>query len=270
MVNPIGIIQGRLTPSQGKLQCFPDALWREEFSVARDIGLDFIELISDPIPNEHNPLWSGNELEVLKEKSLVTRAGLVSMTIDHIMFHLLTGEGLEALESLNDVKKIVARASEAGVKTVVLPLLEKASIKGFPEKIAKVPKIISELIEASHNKVTFALECDLSVAEQLQLVAEVNSPQFGMCYDTGNRTYFGFTTASEILELGEAIVHVHIKDKLSDGKNVMLGTGKVDFGAAVAAFKKINYLGPYTMETCRGDNEAEAAKANLAFLKKLL
>jgi sugar phosphate isomerase/epimerase len=270
MVNPIGIIQGRLTPSGGKLQFFPDISWKEEFSIASVIGLDFIELISDLKFNKQNPLWTGEGVEILKRKTQGTRAGPVSVTIDHIMDRPITDDCEGVVDSLNDLKNIVNRAQEIGVKTVVLPFLEKASVKNAPEKIAKIPEIINSLIESSNKGVVFAMESDLSAEEQLGIFGKVNNRNFGICYDTGNRMYFGFDVTSEILELGSAIVHVHIKDKNIEGKNVMLGTGCVPFYKVMKSFKEIQYKGPFTMETCRGDSEIEAAMINLSFIRGLL
>ena len=42
----IGIMQGRLLPPiNGHIQAFPENRWREEFAIARECGLGFIEWI---------------------------------------------------------------------------------------------------------------------------------------------------------------------------------------------------------------------------------
>ncbi len=54
-----GIMQGRLTPSNGRgIQFFPFENWENEFYVARDIGLDEIEFIFDYPNYTQNPLWT--------------------------------------------------------------------------------------------------------------------------------------------------------------------------------------------------------------------
>lgn len=269
MVNPIGIIQGRLTESRGILQCFPNRFWKEEFHVANEIGLDYIELISDRVSNVNNPLWTGNELKSLISKSEILNRGLISMTVDHIMDRPLTDINVRE-SSLIDLKKIIKHAESVGVEIIVLPFLEAASIKAINNKVDILSSLINELIIFTEGKIVFAMENDLSIDDQLNIYSAVNSKNFGICYDTGNRSYLGFDIVNEIKILNKAIVHVHIKDKLSDGKNVILGTGNSNLVGAINSFKQIEYSGAYTMETSRGDNELKSAIYNLNYIKRLL
>lgn len=58
-MNPIGIMQGRLLPSEdGRIQCFPATGWREEFPRAAALGLDTIEWIYEAHGAETNPILS--------------------------------------------------------------------------------------------------------------------------------------------------------------------------------------------------------------------
>ena len=42
MNNKIGVMQGRLAPKyQGRYQAFPIGMWKDEFKVAKEYGLDF-------------------------------------------------------------------------------------------------------------------------------------------------------------------------------------------------------------------------------------
>ena len=42
-----GVVQGRLVQSpNGELQCFPGNLWPDEFVIARENGIKFIELLA--------------------------------------------------------------------------------------------------------------------------------------------------------------------------------------------------------------------------------
>src|SRR5688572_8297472 len=95
--NPIGIIQGRLTPSGGKLQCFPYGKWREEFSVAREVGFDSIELIVERATDAPNPIWEPEGIQGLIEASEESGVRTLSITDDRIMeAGLLKPEGAEA------------------------------------------------------------------------------------------------------------------------------------------------------------------------------
>jgi len=73
---------------------------------------------------------------------------------------------------------------------------------------------------------------------------------------------------------GTGLVHdltknlgVHLKDKTSDGENVFLGTGLVNFKKVFQALNSINYDGPYVFETVRGSDPVNTARFNVRFAK---
>ena len=52
-----GMVQGRLTQSPpGCLQWFPNDHWKDEFIIASDLGIDYIELIAETKYNSNNPI----------------------------------------------------------------------------------------------------------------------------------------------------------------------------------------------------------------------
>jgi hypothetical protein len=81
--NPIGIIQGRLTASGGRLQAFPVGRWKEEFSVAKEVGFDLIELIVERPLGAPNPVW--DDVEGLKAAMRETGVRAVSLCDDRVM-----------------------------------------------------------------------------------------------------------------------------------------------------------------------------------------
>lgn len=268
--NPIGIIQGRLTSSGGKLQCFPYGRWREEFSVAKDVGFDCIELIVERQPGAPNPLWEPEGIQGLIEASKASGVLTISITDDRVMeAGLLKAGGPEASEAFDGTVKLINQMAKIGATRLVMPFLEQASLKadrgaflaarGHLEKLAPV---------AEAAGVTLMLENDLPSDMLMELVSTTGG-KIGVCYDTGNRAYFGYDPA-EIMELGDLIRHVHIKDKLTDGKNVMLGTGKADFKTVFSNLALVGYGGPLILETSRGDEEVEAGRKNLAYVKAFL
>lgn len=259
----IGIIQGRLTNSGGKLQCFPNDSYNEEFFKAKDIGLDYIELISDPEFNKNNPLWSGG-VEGLQKTIKESGVEAYSLTVDHIMYRSLTSKDLNLAQKSNeDLASILKVAEGIGVKVAVLPFLEGASLKDG--LVGRGIEIIREISNTTSIKI--AIESDLETSDQIKICESCN---VGVCYDTGNRTYLGFDLKEEILLLNKYIIHVHIKDKDKTGKNVMLGEGIVDLPTATSALKFVNYSGNYTLETSRGDEETSSAVRNLSYLRNII
>src|SRR3989304_9138502 len=83
--NPIGIIQGRLTASGGKLQCFPHGKWKEEFTVAKSVGFDCIELIVEREISAPNPIWDDGGAAGLIAASNESGVKAFSLCDDQIM-----------------------------------------------------------------------------------------------------------------------------------------------------------------------------------------
>ena len=92
---------------------------------------------------------------------------------------------------------------------------------------------------------------------------EINEPNVGCVYDTGNRVVDNPEIDEEIKLLGDLIAHVHIKDKNSNGDNVILGTGLVNFLKVFEALENIGYDGPLVFETTRGFSPIRTASYHI-------
>lgn len=57
-----------------------------------------------------------------------------------------------------------------------------------------------------------------------------------------------------------------MKDRSQDGKNVLLGSGDVDFETFFREITELGYTGPYVMETPGGDNWEKNAEQHLQFV----
>ena len=116
---------------------------------------------------------------------------------------------------------------------------------------------------ADDGNIVVCLETILTGQELIELLGLIDMPNVKAVYDTGNRVAFGHDLAGDIRLLGDAIAHVHIIDKNSNNENVLLGTGLVNFENVFYALNDINYKGPYTFETTRGNNAINTAKYNM-------
>ncbi|MFA5853712.1 MAG: sugar phosphate isomerase/epimerase family protein [Patescibacteria group bacterium] len=269
--NQIGIIQGRLTASDGKLQCFPYGKWKEEFFIARSLGFDCIELIVERKVGAPNPLWETDGVRELLAVSKESGVRAFSLCDDQIMdAGLLSAEGPGAAVCFETLVKLLGQLKQLGATRLILPFLEEASVKENREGFLAVRGYLEKLVPIAEDcGVEIMLENDLPTPLLKELVS-TTAGKIGVCYDTGNRTWFGFTPGEEILELGSLVRHVHIKDKAADGKNVMLGTGAVDFASVFSALRKIKYDGPLILETSRGDEDVQAGRENIAFVRRFL
>ena len=98
----------------------------------------------------------------------------------------------------------------------------------------------------------------------------VNKKNLYFTFDTGNRYLKNKSFFNEIISFKKNILHIHLKDRDLRDKNVVLGTGKLNFKLFFINLKKINYSGSITIESSRGKNYLKSGKKNFLFVKKSL
>ena len=244
-----GFIQGRMTlpPSKNLLQYFPKRKWQEEFLHARKNKFKFIEYFGERNFNKRNPIWTKEGLK--KINYLVKKNNLINYSFceDYFINHNFVR--YKKFEEYTD--KIINNLSLINIKVYVLALFEKNEIKkkNFQTFVDKI-KLISNKFE--EKKIRVALETNLDFKSIIKLINLVNSKNLYIVYDTGNRLKKQNLQYKEIIKLKKFICHVHLKDKNWKGKNVDLGSGKVNFYKIFKALKRIKYDGKFTFETHRG------------------
>ena len=126
--------------------------------------------------------------------------------------------------------------------------LAPAFFAGFPRTQADRQRIAQCLKNACHyasgNQVTIALESIFPASDLLRLYEQINSPNFGIYYDTQNPvTYAGINVPSDLRAIGSGkIVQIHIKDGINSIQgSVPLGKGETDFFGAAKAIHEIGY-----------------------------
>ena len=256
-----GIVQGRLLASPpGELQWFPGEHWPKEFFLAKDLGISFIELLAEREHNSNNPLWLSSGREAIKNIAKNTGRSLYSTCTDFIINHGVVGKESDAV--MRHVFDFLSATEELGCSVSILPFLEKsnltaANMLNFLDPIKEIAKIGKE------KNITIVLETLLEGPDLKELLEEIDAPNLGCVFDTGNRVVDNAYLGSEILLLDGWIKHVHIKDKIKDGTNVLLGTGLVDFLDVFKALNQIDYTGPCVFETTRGSDPVMTAEYHI-------
>lgn len=261
-----GIVQGRLIqPTEGLLQWFPQEYWESEFFIASALGYNYIELISERQHNKQNPLWSDQGIEkiiALAKRNVLT---LHVICDDYIIDHSLINDKT----SLEQIRTLISRASLLHIEKLIIPLFEESELR--ENNFDDYKNILYELADvASSKKILICLETILEGKDLLSFLEYLNHPNVKCVFDTGNRIALGHDIYSDILILGDKIQHVHIKDKNDRNENVLLGTGKVNFHEVLKSLIRIEYQGPYTFETHRGNNPMRTAKYNKSFIEFFL
>jgi len=264
-VNPIGIMQGRLSPRGARPQSFPALTWPQEIEQARACGFDRLEWLVTGESLGHNPLWSPDG-----PLRLIQRSGLrvASVCADCFITAPIVGvPAANAIDGLALLERIVTCAHRLGAGVVVLPLLEGNAIATGDDAAAVVAALAAPLLHARACGIRVALESDLPAPQLVDLVRSAGSDVLGVCYDTGNAAASGFDAAADLRAIGDRLFHVHIKDRRRNGGSVPLGEGDADFEAVFDGLRAVGYHGPIILETPPGDDPLTSARAHLAFVR---
>ena len=257
-----GISQGRLT-SSSQLQRFPSEAWQLEFSNAQKLGITFIELLTERQFNNDNPVWSEHGRREIADVCAATNREIYSICIDYIIDHSMLNDVSRA--TLIHVEQVLLAASDLGCKIVIFPLLEKSNLD--LNSVDQFVDIFRELsAKASKYGLTICVESVMKANDLVAFLERVNKDNVKAVFDTGNRVIErdGRDLHGEILRLNKFIKHIHIKDKNSEGENVILGTGLVDFRSVFSALRDIGYRGPLNFETTRGRDPLETAAFHIS------
>lgn len=264
----LGIIQGRLTKSE-ELQQFPNENWENEFSLARECGYSYIELIRDIEYNEKNPLWNKKiDLDKINQQSV--KDGVATRVICDDYIQMCNWEKLTA-DEYSKIIDILYIAKKIDAKMIVFPLFKEAELNNtdkkqrfifFINKIAKIAEIL---------KIRIALEITEEHNELKKLMENIKSKSVGICFDTGNIIAEGIDPMDYLNddEIFERIIHVHLKDRNTKNDNVVIGTGIVKFNKIMKTLLNKNYNGCLTTETSRGEDPIRTALETKKYLQKL-
>lgn len=262
-----GFVQGRMskTPSKKTLQFFPQENWQKEFMYASKNNFRFIEYFAERKFNKDNPFWSTQGLNEIK--FLTKRYNLINYSFcdDYFINHHFL--------SLKNFKKytntIIKNLSSLKIKIYILALFEKSNItkKNFSKFVPRLKDFSNKL---NKEKIKLALETNLDNSTLKKLILLVNKKNFSLVYDTGNRYNKNKSQYKDIIDLDKFITHIHLKDKNLNGKNVVLGSGKVNFKDIFKALKEINYGGKFTFETNRGLEPVETMRNNRDYILKIV
>ncbi|MBF0205436.1 MAG: sugar phosphate isomerase/epimerase [Oligoflexia bacterium] len=257
-----GIVQGRLIQSPpGCLQWFPQDFWESEFFLASSIGFGFVELIAETYHNEKNPLWRNEGID--KINALVKKNNLIIPTLcnDFIVKNPFTKQ-----EVVDQNITLLQRGKLLGISKYIMPFFEVSELRADNYELYK-DGLITVADAAKELGIEVTIETILNGKELITFLEKINHSNIRCVFDTGNRIAYGHNIYSDIIDLGNAISHFHIKDKNQQNENVLLGTGLVDFMRVFKSLNAINYQGLLTFETTRGKNPIDTAKMHKQYIE---
>lgn len=266
-------MQGRLTPPvDGRFQAFPGAGWERELVLAREAGLDGVELIYESFRREHNPLASRAGAQSLESSAREHGAVACSVCADRFMESPVVAVDDDERERLAEELRVgLARWADAGIERVVLPFVDANSVREMPARDRAVEWLAALLPAAEAANVELHLETDLGPTDSAALLARVGHRLLRVNYDTGNSASLGYDPAEEVAAYGELIGSVHVKDRVRGGGTVPLGEGDARIGELLGLLRERGYSGDLVLQVARGrdGDEVEWARRNARTVREL-
>ncbi len=273
--NPIGIMQGRLSPPVSfRLQAFPTSTWQAEFEAAKACGFDSIEWLFEADDGrgqgfQENPLWSAPGraaiLNKIEETGVQVRSCCADYFMPHPFFRVPDSERLESVAILN---RLILSGSQIGIRLILIPVLEISEMRTPEEREQLLKSLKGPLELAAEKGIYLGLETELPAEEYLEVVAEGKHPFLGVYYDTGNNAARGHDIKADAKILGPHLVGIHVKDRKRGGPSVLLGQGDADFDGFFQEVKQSGYSGPVILQTAFGSNYLEIASKHRQFIKE--
>lgn len=273
MNNLIGVLQGRLTPSRGRgIQFFPGepGEWKAEFPAAAIIGLEAIELLVRPNSLYQHPLMS-----LRGQKKLLELSKSNNIAIPSVHAYYAKTDTYE-----KDLVEIVRASHALGANVILLSFFKDRKLsekqddtwEDMRERCAPAAQTAQEL------GVQLGIEAELSASTLRELFSYLGSPAYGVYYDLGNQFACGFPVVEEIKTLGEHIVGVHVKDRLSqksgelESPSVPLGEGCADLLGAFRSLAGVQYKHPLIIQGARveGANDITLVGSYAKKMRELL
>lgn len=262
-MNKIGVLQGRLTPPDGRgIQFFPYENWENEFRDARKIGLNCIELLVKKGEFDKNPLSSPSGIRRINE--LKRGFGIGTPSVHG--FYSKEGDYPKIL------REIIEAAHRVMAEVVLISFFEENELITENDKSLARSQLKEPLELAESCGIRLGVETETPAEELKPFIDSFNHPAIGIYYDTGNMVSMGVDVVKEIQFLQDSICGVHLKDRKIGGTSVPLGEGDADFRAALNAFKQIGYNRPFIIQGARreGVSDIELNKQYLQYIKGLL
>jgi L-ribulose-5-phosphate 3-epimerase len=267
-VNPIAIMQGRLSPPSLHIQAFPWRNWEQEFDLAAKLGFDGIEWLFDGDRWEENPIMSEAGVKAIRRRIDATDVQVFSVCGNYFMphpFFRVTED--ERKQSIDVFCRLIQQAAEIKASTILLPVLEVSELRTDGERDLLLEAIEKPLQIAAENEICVGIETELSYQAYRALVEMHPHSNLGVYYDVGNATAAGHRAEIELKELAPHLLGVHVKDRRRAGPSVPLGEGDTNFQAIFTTLGRVNYRNHLVLETASGPDFLAQARRSLDFVR---
>ena len=265
-------MQGRLVPKYlGRYQAHPVGYWKDEFYVAKDIGLDCIEFILDFNDVDKNPLIYDGGVKDILAASDETDIKVTTICADYFMEAPLHSQNESVSKnSLAVLKQLLITSEQLGVTDIVIPCVDQSSLADAAAVERFVDMITPLLSDIENKKINLSLETDLNPQAFTNLLKRFDSNRITVNYDIGNSAALGYDPVEELDAYGDKISDIHIKDRMLSAGPIVLGEGNANFDCFFEKLKEFDYQGPFIMQAYRDDEGVEVFKQQFSWIKPYL
>jgi len=251
----LGIMQGRLSPPvNNNIQAFPVNHWRDEFSVCRHLGLACMEWIFEHPTLKDNPLCSDSGIQEIRSLSGSTGVAVSSVVADYFMARRLFGpDRAEVAEAVKMLYFLIEQCRICRIPIIEIPFVDASALQTDADISDMICNTREPFKRAASYGIHIGLETSLAPQPLKALLDAFRPLAVQINYDMGNSASLGYDPAEEIGMLGEHIINVHIKDRVTGGGTVPLGRGSVDFAAVFSTLAGAGYSGDCILQAARQD-----------------
>ena len=112
-----------------------------------------------------------------------------------------------------------------------------------------------------------SLEINENLQKFKKIILNKKIKNIKITFDTGNFYLKNKNVLQSLKDYYPLINHIHLKDRNLMGKNVVFGSGKINFDNLFKFLKKKKYRRFFTFETNRGSKVLDTAINNLKIVK---
>lgn len=268
----IGFMQGRLSPQvNGMIQAFPHRTWKEEFKLAKSIGIELMEWTIDQDKIDKNPILNIKGREEIFRLKNQFNVEIISLTGDCFMQKpFWKSKSKEKQKLYSQFIKVCKACEKLKIELIIIPLVDNGAIENTRQEDEIIGFFNDNSQLLKELKIKIAFESDFEAKKLYRFVSKFNSSDFGINYDTGNSAALGYDPILELNTYGDLILNVHIKDRILGGTTVPLSTGNTNFESIFMKLNNINYCGNYILQTARTEDRkhTELIKEYMQFTKE--
>jgi L-ribulose-5-phosphate 3-epimerase len=248
----LGFMQGRLSPKvRNQIQAFPFSNWKNELKIANNLSFKIMEWTIDDFNFHKNPIMNLkglNEIKALKKKQKIE---INSITCDFLMQDNFYKKKIIDKKKKNNFLKFLNHCSQIKIKTIVVPLVDKSSIKNLVEEKNIISFFSSFKTFLKKKRMNVAFESDFNPERLKKFIKKFDPKVFGINYDIGNSAGLNYSYKSEMNAYFRKIKNVHIKDKNKENITVPLFSGKAKILEIMSYMLKNGYKGNFILQPAR-------------------